>query len=175
MADGRGLRGLSLQRVYPRPPGLGCRDDIGPAFSALTPLPGQSLVPALQSKPLGERTLAWEHEGNRVVRVGDWEPYDLSRDRAELTNLAAQQSTKVKELILISLNAFDYYEFGFRIHVRSALKCGASEDEILEALEVVGIHKLHALTSMLPVLVEEVENFKQASGETGGKIDDLRN
>lgn len=83
--------------------------------------------------------------------------------------------TKVKELILISLNAFDYYEFGFRIHVRSALKCGASEDEILEALEVVGIQKLHALTSMLPVLVEEVENFKQASGETGGKADDVRN
>jgi len=69
--------------------------------------------------------------------------------------------TKVKELILISLNAFDYYEFGFRVHVRSALKCGATEDEILEALEVVGIQKIHALTSMLPVLVEELEKFEQ--------------
>lgn len=75
---------------------------------ALTPLPGKSLLPALQGKPLGERTLAWEHEGNRAVRVGDWklvatfrgpwELYDLSRDRAELKNLAAQQPTKVKEL-----------------------------------------------------------------------------
>lgn len=74
---------------------------------------------------------------------------------------------KVKELILISLNAFDYYEFGFRVHVRSALKLGATEDEILEALEVVGIQKLHSLTSMLPILVEEVEKFK-AGGEAGG-------
>jgi len=75
---------------------------------ALTPLPGKSLVPALQGYSLGERTLAWEHEGNRAVRVGDWklvasfrspwELYDLSRDRAELKNLAAQQPAKVAEL-----------------------------------------------------------------------------
>ena len=74
----------------------------------LTPLPGKSLLPALQGKPLGERTLAWEHEGNRAVRVGDWklvasfrgpwELYDLSRDRAELKNLAVQQPDKVMEL-----------------------------------------------------------------------------
>ena len=75
--------------------------------------------------------------------------------------------TKVKELILISLNAFDYYEFGFRVHVRSALKLGATEDEILEALEIVGIQKLHALTSMLPVLVEEVEKFNLTSRNQG--------
>ena len=75
---------------------------------AITPLPGKSLVPALQGKSLGERMLAWEHEGNRAVRVGDWklvasfrgdwELYDLSRDRPELKNLAAQQLIKVKEL-----------------------------------------------------------------------------
>jgi alkylhydroperoxidase/carboxymuconolactone decarboxylase family protein YurZ len=65
---------------------------------------------------------------------------------------------KVKELILISLNAFDYYEFGFRVHVRSALRCGATADEILEALEVVGVQKTHALTSMLPILEEELRN-----------------
>jgi alkylhydroperoxidase/carboxymuconolactone decarboxylase family protein YurZ len=73
---------------------------------------------------------------------------------------------KVKELILISLNAFDYYEFGFRVHVRSALKCGATADEILEALEVVGIQKVHALTSMLPVLEDELREFTNA-GEPG--------
>ena len=39
----------------------------------LTPLPGKSLAPLLlQGRSLGERTLAWEHEGNRAVRVGDW-------------------------------------------------------------------------------------------------------
>lgn len=75
---------------------------------ALTPLPGKSLDRAFAGGWLGARTLAWEHEGNRAVRVGDWklvasfrgpwELYDLSRDRAELKNLAAQQPDKVKEL-----------------------------------------------------------------------------
>jgi len=76
---------------------------------ALTPLPGRSLAPLLlQGSSAAERTLAWEHEGNRAVRVGDWklvasfrgnwELYDLSRDRSELNNLAAQQPAKVKEL-----------------------------------------------------------------------------
>lgn len=70
---------------------------------------------------------------------------------------------KMKEIILICLNAFDYYEYGFRIHVRSALKAGVTEDELLDALEVVGVLKVHSLTSMLPVLVEEVEKFRNES------------
>ena len=76
---------------------------------------------------------------------------------------------KFKEIILICLNAFDYYEFGFRIHVRSALQCGATEDEILEALECVGIQKVHCLTSMLPILVEEIAKFKAGVAESEGK------
>jgi alkylhydroperoxidase/carboxymuconolactone decarboxylase family protein YurZ len=77
---------------------------------------------------------------------------------------------KVKEIILICLNAFDYYEYGFRIHVRSALRAGVTEDELLDALEVVGVLKVHSLTSMLPVLVEEVANF-QAEGTTPERKD----
>jgi alkylhydroperoxidase/carboxymuconolactone decarboxylase family protein YurZ len=71
---------------------------------------------------------------------------------------------KMKEIILICLNAFDYYEYGFRIHVRSALKAGVTEDELLDALEVVGVLEVHSLTSMLPVLVEEVEKFQKETG-----------
>ena len=69
---------------------------------------------------------------------------------------------KFKEILLISINAFNFYEYGFRVHVRSALKEGATEDEILDALEIVGVLNVHGLSSMLPVLVEEVEKFKQA-------------
>lgn len=75
---------------------------------ALVPVAGRSLVPALQGKPSGERMLAWEHEGNRAVRMGDWklvaahagpwELYDLSRDRTEMNNLAARQPEKAKAM-----------------------------------------------------------------------------
>jgi alkylhydroperoxidase/carboxymuconolactone decarboxylase family protein YurZ len=71
---------------------------------------------------------------------------------------------KTKEIILSCLNAFSFYEFGFRIHVRSALQAGATEEELLEALEVVGIGNLHGMTSMLPILVEEIGKFREAAG-----------
>ena len=63
---------------------------------------------------LGERLsreapLYWEHEGNRAVRVGDWklvskrsvgewELYDLSKDRSELHDLAEAQPERVKAM-----------------------------------------------------------------------------
>lgn len=71
----------------------------------LTPPAGRSFAPVLQGKRLGARTLAWEHEGNRGIRVGDmklvasyrgaWELYDLAADRTEVNNLAAREPGQV--------------------------------------------------------------------------------
>jgi arylsulfatase len=57
---------------------------------------------------LAQKTLYWEHEGNRAVRdrqwklVGlhgkPWELYDMYADRTELHDLAAKEPEKVKEL-----------------------------------------------------------------------------
>jgi arylsulfatase A-like enzyme len=71
--------------------------------------PGKSLVPALaKDEILGRESLWWLHEGNRAVQVGEWklvaakgdpwELYNLTTDRAEQQNLAAQMPTKVSEL-----------------------------------------------------------------------------
>jgi arylsulfatase len=77
---------------------------------SVPPLPGKSLVPALAKDVRIERDcLWWLHEGNRAIRVGDyklvvsgadspWELYDLSTDRAESRNLAAQMPDKAREL-----------------------------------------------------------------------------
>ena len=56
-----------------------------------------------------ERTLYWEHEGNRAVRrgkwklvakgqKGPWELYDMEMDRGELTDLSADHPSLVKKL-----------------------------------------------------------------------------
>ena len=78
---------------------------------AVHPLAGQSLKPLLHGKTeIGERPLYWEHEGNAAIRVGDhklvragmdgdWELFDLSRDRTEQHNLASQQPERVKEMV----------------------------------------------------------------------------
>jgi arylsulfatase len=74
----------------------------------LPSLPGQSLSKALAGERIGPRTLGWEHEGNRAIRVGDWklvaefrgpwELYNLAEDRSETNNLAANEPERVKEL-----------------------------------------------------------------------------
>ncbi|HEY1376283.1 MAG TPA: arylsulfatase [Gemmataceae bacterium] len=74
----------------------------------LTPPEGRNLAPALRGEALPERTLAWEHEGNRAIRVGSWklvaayrkpwELFDLAADRSECHNLAGEQPDRVREL-----------------------------------------------------------------------------
>jgi len=71
---------------------------------------------------------------------------------------------KFKEIILMCLNAQERYEFGFRVHARSALKYGANEEEIFEALQAVGIAHLHGMTSMIPAMEDEFEQYRKMRG-----------
>ena len=74
------------------------------------PPPGKSLLPVFQQDGTVQHDgLWWLHEGNRAARLGNWklvaagrdapwELYDLSRDRSESQNLAADHPEKVREL-----------------------------------------------------------------------------
>ena len=93
--------------------------DLAPTFLELasaTNAPhfeGRSIVDMIkgQSAP-ADRTLFWEHEGNRAVRKGNWklvelasskvgwELYDLATDRSEQHNLAAKRPDLVAELVV---------------------------------------------------------------------------
>ncbi|MGI8907397.1 MAG: arylsulfatase [Candidatus Sumerlaeaceae bacterium] len=74
----------------------------------LPALAGVSLLPALRGEPLQREYLAWEHEGNRGIRVGDWklvsvganawELYDMRKDRLELLNRADAEPDLVKQM-----------------------------------------------------------------------------
>ena len=75
---------------------------------------GKSLVPVIEGRAFDRGPLFWEHEANRAVRdgswklvsfaakqapyKGEWELYDLSKDRSESNNLAAQYPDKVAQL-----------------------------------------------------------------------------
>ena len=76
---------------------------------AVPPLHGKSLVPDFTHDGAVKRDyLWWNHEVHRAIRIGDWklvanqstpwELYDMSKDRSEIHNLAADQPEKVKEL-----------------------------------------------------------------------------
>lgn len=74
----------------------------------LTPLEGRSLKRVLQGGDLESRALYFEHQGNAAIRDGDWKLvrshgkpwalHDLSTDRTELRDLAAEQPGRVKAL-----------------------------------------------------------------------------
>lgn len=72
----------------------------------IQPPEGKSLAGVFAGKPLDERPIFWEHEGNRAVRIGDWklvakgrpgqwELYNLKSDRTELNDLAAKYPDRV--------------------------------------------------------------------------------
>lgn len=82
--------------------------DVGRASDA-PPVEGRSLKPVFEGGSLGvDRPLFFEHFGARAVRQGrwklvalanrPWELYDLSEDRTETRNLAAELPDKVREL-----------------------------------------------------------------------------
>lgn len=83
----------------------------------IQPLEGRSLIPALEGKPPTPRSLLFEHERNIAWREGDWKLvgekgvareglrdeadwrlYELGRDPAEQTNLAAGHPERVERM-----------------------------------------------------------------------------
>ncbi len=69
----------------------------------ILPHEGVSLLPVLQGEKLPQRILCVEHEGNRMVREGDWklvalhdapwELYDLSKDPVELQRFSLARTS----------------------------------------------------------------------------------
>ena len=66
---------------------------------------------------------------------------------------------KFKELIYIAINASTthLYAPAIRTHMRSALKAGATKEEILEVLEMTSVLGIHSCSVGVPILVEELE------------------
>ena len=77
--------------------------------NAIQPMEGVSLRPIFTGRPITRaQPIFWEHEGNRAVRSGnwksvstypgEWELYDMTTDRVERTNVAAQHPDIVATL-----------------------------------------------------------------------------
>lgn len=77
-------------------------------YTGELPLPGTDMLAYLRKDCASDRTLYFEHQGNRAVRSGKWklvafddqpwELYDFTKDRTEMNNLAKSHPEKVKEL-----------------------------------------------------------------------------
>lgn len=65
---------------------------------------------------------------------------------------------KTRELILIAINAATthLYAPGVRRHIQNALKAGASQEEILETIQLTTVMGIHSCNLAIPILLEEV-------------------
>ena len=79
----------------------------GTRYDGELDLPGTDLIAQLNEGG-NERSLFFEHQGNRAVRVGTWklvalddepwELYDFTTDRTEMNNLASERPLLVDQL-----------------------------------------------------------------------------
>lgn len=68
-------------------------------------------------------------------------------------------SPKVRELIYIAIDASTthMYEPGLKVHIRNALKYGATKDEIMEVYQLTSVLGIHTVTFGLPILLDEAK------------------
>ncbi|KXT18682.1 hypothetical protein AC579_2723 [Pseudocercospora musae] len=72
-------------------------------------------------------------------------------------------SRKMQELVLLAIDASctHLYRPGIEVHVRAAIACGASPEEVVETLELSSAVGIHALAVGTPILAEALEERGQ--------------
>jgi len=67
-------------------------------------------------------------------------------------------SPKVKEFVYIAFDtaATHLYVPGLKLHIENAIGYGATAQEILEVMEIASVIGIHAATTAVPILVEEM-------------------
>ncbi|MBO3747365.1 carboxymuconolactone decarboxylase family protein [Streptosporangiaceae bacterium NEAU-GS5] len=66
---------------------------------------------------------------------------------------------KIKELVYIAFDASatHLYVPGLKLHMRNAVRYGATAEEIMEVLAIVSVIGIHAATVAAPILIEELD------------------
>ena len=83
-----------------------------------TPIEGRSMLPLIKGEANATNdTLFWEHETGKALRIGDWkisaliggewELFNLAKDRTETNNLAAIMAEKVEEMEAVWLQEYN--------------------------------------------------------------------
>jgi alkylhydroperoxidase/carboxymuconolactone decarboxylase family protein YurZ len=66
---------------------------------------------------------------------------------------------KIRELIYVAIDVSTthLYAPGTRIHMHNALKCGATQEELMEVMELSSVLGIHSATNGVPILIEELK------------------
>ena len=68
---------------------------------------------------------------------------------------------KVREFLYIAIDASTthLYRPGLRLHIKNALNCGATQEEVMEVLELTSVLGIHTCTLGVPLLIEELRDM----------------
>jgi AhpD family alkylhydroperoxidase len=73
---------------------------------------------------------------------------------------SAHLDRKVKEIVLVAVDAVTYYHYGTKFHMKAALEHGATAHEIMEALALAGMAcGIHVPSAAMPLLREALDEF----------------
>lgn len=128
--------------------------------------------------PLDERRAALKE--SFTARRGYWHPFwdglleldpELFEAYTEFSSVPWDHGVlepKIKELVYIAFDAASTHLFvpGLKLHLRNALTLGATVDEIMEVLDIVSVLGIHAATTGVPILAEELQ--RPADSPTAG-------
>ena len=123
---------------------------------------------------MDETKKTYPHTDDHLAK-GDWNPiwYQLQEmDPEFLEAYLAFRSVphregplpaKFKELILIAINAATthLYAPGVRRHMQNALKAGATQEEILETIQLTTVMGIHSCNLAIPILLEEMSRLEE--------------
>jgi len=79
---------------------------------------------------------------------------------------------KVKEFIYIAIDSSTthLYEPGLRVHIRNALRYGATREEIMEVYQLTSVLGIHTITSSVPLLIQAMKNAGREAEVTPGPL-----
>ncbi len=101
----------------------------------------------------------------------------LARDDPKMLELTHQMfmhvmherkalSLKVKELLVMAVNASLLYHTGTRAHMQLALRAGATKEEVFEAIEVASWPAgIHVLRTCLPIYEDVMKEVKRGKSK----------
>ena len=97
----------------------------------------------------------WHEFWDRILELAP----DLFEAYLELSSVPWRTGTlepKVKEMIYVAFDASatHLYVPGLKLHLRNAVRLGATQDELMEVLSIVSVIGIHAATTAAPILAE---------------------
>lgn len=105
----------------------------------------------------------WDGSWDALLRV-DPDFFEAYTEFSALAWQAGHLEPKVKELVLCALDvaATHLYKPGVKTHMRNAIRHGATQDEIIEMLEIVSVIGIHGALIAAPMLEDNFSALRKA-------------